>query len=420
MQKHPGNIMYRKLVHINKIIYAKCCRADKIKISKGIVDAVRELGGRFLLLDDNTGMYNDIGDQKAKEKTSQALREGQTSIRKRLLQNGEMPTPSHQKEISAQGYFGYSVQVLDSLWRDDENTEAIEGGMPSPPTLPAEADAVQSQQHTSMASIPAPVPSTSTIESSSFCSSELNASVMAMCLDQFPALVQSARNAMHPITFKSYSVRGGRPEMQRAGGNRSFEGSEMASAMPTEIPPLPPVIDTRANSDDSRPSIRLTNMSLASTSSVAHILEFLCTSKEIKTADDIRGTIESVFGEIDELSRMSEQRMTQINNMTSLQMSEAIRHEDAQVALKGMIEGSDHSGHSDKEVFLSDEGNMMERMSDLRFSSEDDFDKLRFTGSESSRVTNYSKTSLMGASILTFGMDDMTKRRTDATHTAAL
>ena len=97
--------------------------------------AVRELGGRFLELDERTNIYRDIGDKKATEKTSQALREGQTKIRKQLYKDEEkagssgfdtslmggsgVPMPS-QREISAEGYFGYSVQVLESLYNSEE------------------------------------------------------------------------------------------------------------------------------------------------------------------------------------------------------------------------------------------------------------------------------------------------------------
>ncbi len=37
-------------------------------ILQGIVNAVRELGGRFLELDERTQVYYDIGDKKATEK----------------------------------------------------------------------------------------------------------------------------------------------------------------------------------------------------------------------------------------------------------------------------------------------------------------------------------------------------------------
>lgn len=50
------------------------------------MDAVRSMSpaGRFLEKDPDSGLYADIGDKKAIEKTSQALRDGAASLRKEL------------------------------------------------------------------------------------------------------------------------------------------------------------------------------------------------------------------------------------------------------------------------------------------------------------------------------------------------
>ena len=58
-------------------------------ISRSIVDAVRSMKppGRFLDKDPETGLWHDIGDRKAIEKTSQALRDGAADLRKQLSQD---------------------------------------------------------------------------------------------------------------------------------------------------------------------------------------------------------------------------------------------------------------------------------------------------------------------------------------------
>eukprot|EP00986_Skeletonema_menzelii_P020483 scaffold31294_cov228-Skeletonema_menzelii.AAC.1 len=81
-QNHCGNVTYRKLE-----LYATSSKFDKLKISKAIVAATREFGGRFLQVDDDRGgAHFDIGDKPAWSKTSQALREGQKEIREKLAQ----------------------------------------------------------------------------------------------------------------------------------------------------------------------------------------------------------------------------------------------------------------------------------------------------------------------------------------------
>ena len=61
-------------------------KKQKMKISRSIVEAVRSLDppGRFLEKDQVTAKWYDIGDKKAVEKTSQALRDGAASLRKQL------------------------------------------------------------------------------------------------------------------------------------------------------------------------------------------------------------------------------------------------------------------------------------------------------------------------------------------------
>lgn len=128
VQRHPGNMKYRNVVYLNKGLYAKCPRSDKSKISKGIVAAIRQVGGRFLEFDEASGVYNDIGDKKAYEKTSQALREGQSKIKKQMYKemgSKALQLQHEQREVSSAGYFGYSVQLLLSLHRASQTHHQI-------------------------------------------------------------------------------------------------------------------------------------------------------------------------------------------------------------------------------------------------------------------------------------------------------
>eukprot|EP00934_Nitzschia_sp_Nitz4_P005284 Nitzschia sp. Nitz4//scaffold169_size48518//19103//20803//NITZ4_007070-RA/size48518-processed-gene-0.92-mRNA-1//-1//CDS//3329538382//5274//frame0 len=86
--QHPGNITYRNLVNSNKDFYIACLKQEKLKISKSIVATIREQRGRFLDRDANDQTWHDIGDKKAVEKTSQALREGQPQRRQKLAERG--------------------------------------------------------------------------------------------------------------------------------------------------------------------------------------------------------------------------------------------------------------------------------------------------------------------------------------------
>lgn len=83
---HVGNENFRVLVTRKKRDYLNSSKREKPLVSKSIVDEIRGMHppGRFLQKNDSTNLWFDIGDQKAREKTSQALREGAPEIRKVL------------------------------------------------------------------------------------------------------------------------------------------------------------------------------------------------------------------------------------------------------------------------------------------------------------------------------------------------
>ena len=83
---HIGNSHWRMLVAANKQLYITLPKRQKMLLSRSIVNAVRSQNppGRFLQKDSKTNKWYDVGDQKAQEKTSQALREGAPDIRKKV------------------------------------------------------------------------------------------------------------------------------------------------------------------------------------------------------------------------------------------------------------------------------------------------------------------------------------------------
>ena len=85
---------------------------------QGIVAAVRNKGGRFLAYDaHNQIFYADIGDKKATEKTSQALRD----VKRKIAPVGILtPQVNKAKQLSKDLYSSYSEQVLQSLHDQDD------------------------------------------------------------------------------------------------------------------------------------------------------------------------------------------------------------------------------------------------------------------------------------------------------------
>uniref|UniRef100_A0A7S1GN30 DUF6824 domain-containing protein n=1 Tax=Cyclophora tenuis TaxID=216820 RepID=A0A7S1GN30_CYCTE len=84
---HPGNRHFRDLINLHRRAYLKARKNDKPAISRAIVRSIRENNGRFLKRDEKTGLWYEIGDDAAREKTSQALRQRAPEMRKILFES---------------------------------------------------------------------------------------------------------------------------------------------------------------------------------------------------------------------------------------------------------------------------------------------------------------------------------------------
>ena len=99
---HPGNIKYRSLVKCYQPLYIASKRRDKPRIAQKIVFTIRQRGGRFLKKDVRTNTWRDVGNTKAREKTSQALREGAPELRHGTGESeGGGSTPSPVPPVSS-------------------------------------------------------------------------------------------------------------------------------------------------------------------------------------------------------------------------------------------------------------------------------------------------------------------------------
>jgi len=70
------------LVKKYQLEYLQAKKKEKPLLADKIVEKIKAKGGRFLIKDKATGYWLDIGDIRAREKTSQALREGAPVLKK--------------------------------------------------------------------------------------------------------------------------------------------------------------------------------------------------------------------------------------------------------------------------------------------------------------------------------------------------
>lgn len=76
---HEGNVRFRNLVHELQPKYLNSAKKMKRLVAKEIVMQVHSKGGRFLICINDA--WKEVDDQRAREKTSQALRENGPAIR---------------------------------------------------------------------------------------------------------------------------------------------------------------------------------------------------------------------------------------------------------------------------------------------------------------------------------------------------
>mmetsp|Transcript_33656 Transcript_33656/g.99169 ORF Transcript_33656/g.99169 Transcript_33656/m.99169 type:complete len:543 (+) Transcript_33656:638-2266(+) len=82
---HPGNRKFRSLVAAHRERYLKAKKRDKPAYAQHVVSLVRNQCPkqcRFLKKDTKSNKWYDIGDEKAREKVAQALREGAAQLRR--------------------------------------------------------------------------------------------------------------------------------------------------------------------------------------------------------------------------------------------------------------------------------------------------------------------------------------------------
>jgi hypothetical protein len=84
---HSGNRVFRTLVKEYQGQYLQAKKRDKPAVASIIVELIRKKGGRFLRRSDTSPqghvLWIDIGDERAREKCCQALREGAPELRRR-------------------------------------------------------------------------------------------------------------------------------------------------------------------------------------------------------------------------------------------------------------------------------------------------------------------------------------------------
>lgn len=106
INKHFGNVVYRKVVDFNKPFYQSVHKKHRILVSQSIVQSILNCGGRFLIMRAKGKAWIELGYKRAVQKTSQALRERsspQENEGKRMKTDDDSNCDENGKGIPFQG-----------------------------------------------------------------------------------------------------------------------------------------------------------------------------------------------------------------------------------------------------------------------------------------------------------------------------
>ena len=144
---HGGNVFFRGLVRSKQEAYLFASKRDKAYVAHGIVDVIRSLKppGRFLKKNKNN-IWVEIGNKKAREKTSQALREKAPELMVMLqkdgtnselenhsqylpiVENDHAPPPEKRRRKSTQGPSGVDQRQTTKKGKQNKLMNPDQGG----------------------------------------------------------------------------------------------------------------------------------------------------------------------------------------------------------------------------------------------------------------------------------------------------
>jgi hypothetical protein len=159
---HAGNEWYRRLIRSNRPLYKACPKHTKLLVSKAIVQAVEQQGGRFLEKDKATGAWHIVSYKRAVDKTSQGLREREREDDKDETHDETTEVPEGFRGESSKGP---NLNDLADVAVAHANRDKAKDNGKKRPAAPAPATHTKRQRM--QASTAAPLPPRTTVEGES-------------------------------------------------------------------------------------------------------------------------------------------------------------------------------------------------------------------------------------------------------------
>jgi len=118
---HPGNVRLRETVNKHRYLYNQAKMGDKIQVTRMIVSALRQANppSRFLCRNEETRLWEDVGDKRAVEKVGQLIRKNgeDETIAKRTA---FVENTGHCTDSSAERNIHGSILIRPEEYVEDE------------------------------------------------------------------------------------------------------------------------------------------------------------------------------------------------------------------------------------------------------------------------------------------------------------
>jgi hypothetical protein len=124
---HTGNKHFRRVIETFREVYQKAdCRDQKTNITCSVIAKIHSYGGRFLKLNEDTGVWEEVGDQYAREKVSHALRSAKDPNRPKVKKPRKTKkyVPSHEEDSAFREALEEQQRIFQNLINNHVESEA--------------------------------------------------------------------------------------------------------------------------------------------------------------------------------------------------------------------------------------------------------------------------------------------------------
>jgi hypothetical protein len=115
---HVGNKHFRRIIETHREDYQNAqCRDQKTNITCQVIETIHSIGGRFLKLNENSGLWEEVSEPYAREKVSHALRSAKDPNRPKVKKprKTKQYVPTAEEDIQFEHALKTQKEIFQTL-----------------------------------------------------------------------------------------------------------------------------------------------------------------------------------------------------------------------------------------------------------------------------------------------------------------